>query len=101
MFGILRMLAAMVAMKTFLVTVFVTILGVTLYNLISEILEEIATVMVDKLDGIQAPTGQAVAELTGVAGWMGGLLNLDDCLAFIISIVILKFTLRKIPFLKW
>lgn len=38
---------------------------------------------------------------SGLLGWIANCLKLPECFQIIMSGYFLKFTLRKIPFLKW
>lgn len=89
--------------KGFLGGTFIALLIVALYDLVVRIIEEVGEWAIDRIsqatEGISGvPSG---LDFVGVAGYMAGQLRLVDCMAWVVTMVMLKFTLRKIPFLRW
>lgn len=79
-----------------------TILSVVLYNLVVEVLGEVLEFVIDQLQGVSGPSGSSgVMSFTGFGAWWVTHLRLPECLSFILSCVVIKWTVRKIPFLKW
>jgi hypothetical protein len=99
--GILRLLIKISAIKVFLGGLFMTIFGIVLYNVLTDIINEMLVFTLDSLNGVEADTTSAVASFTGVAAWFADKLQFQECVAFALSIVALKWTLRKIPFVRW
>jgi len=97
-FGVLR------GYKLFFGGLLMTILGVVLYNLVAEIIGEVLSW---GLTAIRSETSGLVAEgapsvgLSGVGAWMAGVLRVPEMLSVVINIVMVKWVLRKIPFVRW
>jgi len=76
------------------------ILGIVVYNLVVDIIEEILNYVITQIASIQQISVTSPS-VSGFAGWVVACLKIPECLAVVISIVMIKFTLRKIPFLRW
>ncbi len=88
------------SLKTFASGALMVVLGIILYNLAVEMIEEvmnfaITTINGTEVDSITNPT------FTGFVGWVLAAFKIPECIAVIISCVSIKFILRKIPFLHW
>jgi len=90
----------MFTLKIFMGGVFMTILAVIGYNLIVEVVAETLEFAMLKIAG-QNVNGVTNPNITGFAGWFIGQIKIPEVFAVITTIVFLKWTLRKIPFLKW
>ncbi len=90
------------AWKVFLVGGFLAFLMVNVYNLVSEIILELLTFVSDQIAALTVPGSVGpIYQFTGLAGWFMVQFQVPQCVAFIVSVVLLKWTLRKIPFLRW
>jgi hypothetical protein len=90
------------AYKTFWIVGFIGFLAVGLYSLFLYGVQDILTTMLAKFQEVQQPgTTPALTGFASLTGWLLNCLKLPQCLAFIIDILILKWSLRKIPFIKW
>lgn len=82
-----------------------TLLVIVLYNLVVEFFDEVLQWVVQKLGGITAPGGTIssfdVGSISSLGAWLVSTMRIPECLAFIITVIILKWTLRKIPFIRW
>lgn len=88
--------------RVFLVVGFMSFLMVYVYNLASDMLLEVLNWVTDQAGAVELQQGQtSVFNFTGFIGYMLGALKIPQCMSFIITIVSLKFMLRKIPFIKW
>lgn len=88
--------------RVFLVVGFMSFLTVYFYNLASDIISEVLTWVTTQAGAQQLQQGQtSIFNFTGFLGYMLGALKVPQCMSFIISMVALKFLLRKIPFIKW
>jgi len=77
-------------------------LSIGLYNLVVEIVIELSSYIINMLSTVSSPTGPSLtADFAGVAGYLAAHLKLVECFAFIVQVVVLKWTMVKIPFLKW
>lgn len=80
-------------------------LAVVLYNLVVEILDEVLQWVVGKLGGVTLPGGSVTsfdaAGISSLGAWLISTLKVPECFAFIISVIVLKWALRKIPFVRW
>lgn len=69
----------------------------TFYDITQIFLSYIVTKVGSDTTGLQSQT----VAMTGVAAYLAGKLRVPECISYILSIVILKWTLVKIPFVKW
>lgn len=95
-----RIVASIFSFKFFMSGVFMTIGGIILYNLMVEIVEEVFNFALSKagavsVEGITSPT------ITGFSAWFLAQLKVPEILSVIIACTIIRFSLRKIPFLNW
>jgi len=81
------------------------LLVVVLYNLVARILREVLMWTVDKVGGVTAPGAVVsnfdVASVSTLGAWLLTVLRIPECFAFMLSIILLKWSLRKIPFVRW
>jgi len=90
------------AWKVFIVGGFLAFLAVSLYSLFLYAVTDITGYMSTTLGAVSAPGGVAsIGNFTGFIGWFASTMKLPQCLSFIVDVVLLKWTLRKIPFIKW
>lgn len=90
------------AWKSVLLVTFLGFAMIFVYNLIVDVVQEALTWALTQAGSIPVPEGHSsVFAFTGFVGWFMSVLKLPECMSFIISMVTLKFLLRKIPFLKW
>ena len=88
--------------KSFFKVIFFSALAVIIYNLGCDVVQEVFNFLSSKLQGIDSSgIVSPVLQLSGFAAWLAIHLRLPDMITFAITIYLLKFTLRKIPFLKW
>lgn len=95
-----RILAGIFSLKTFFSLMFMTIIGVVLYNLACDVIEEILNFTVSHLSGTSVGT-VTNPSFSGFAGWMISNLKIPECLSVIISCTSIRFIVTKIPFLHW
>jgi hypothetical protein len=81
----------------------ITILGVVLYNLIVDVVQECFTFALSQVNGIDGGSGppSTSIQFVGLAGYLASHLKLTNCFAWIINVTLLKWLLAKIPFIKW
>jgi len=90
------------AWKSVLLVTAMGFIAIVAYNLIVDVVQESLNWALTKAGTIPVPEGHSsVFQFTGFVGWFMGVLKIPECMSFIISMVGLKFLLRKIPFLKW
>lgn len=81
------------------------ILIVCIYNLFTRIITESFTWVLGIVQGIDAPGGSvgtmSIASYTALGAWVANTTKLPQCFAFMLSCVLLKWSFRKIPFLRW
>lgn len=79
--------------------------GIIIYNTISKLLGETLTWVVEKTGGIDAPgaviSSFDVGALSSVGAWMCTIMKIPECFAFMITCILAKWTLRKIPLIRW
>ncbi|PKN53386.1 MAG: hypothetical protein CVU55_01830 [Deltaproteobacteria bacterium HGW-Deltaproteobacteria-13] len=80
--------------------VYMVILGIILYNLVVEILEEVMNYAITTIGGVSV-AGFTSPSLTGFAGWFLAQIKLPESFAVMVTCISIKFILRKIPFLHW
>lgn len=95
-----RLLAGVFGLKFFMSGVYMLILGIILYNLIVEVLEEVMNFAVTQMSGVSAGT-VASPTIAGFAGWFLAQIKLPEAFAVMVTCITIKFILRKIPFLHW
>jgi len=96
--------AIFVGWRGVILATFLSFLGINLYNLFCTIVTElsgfITTMLSSRAPGVPgAPS--LIGELFGTAAYLAIHLKLIEQFNFMISIVILKWVVVKIPFLKW
>lgn len=83
--------------------ILVSIIGIVVYNLIVDVTEEILTFILGQLQGVQQPDGMpsSAYQFSGLAAYLANHLRLVACFTFIISTIVVKWIVAKIPFIKW
>ncbi len=90
------------AYKSFFIVGFIAVLCVALYSIFLYGVQDILTTMLSKFGDVTQPgTTPQMGGFTGLAGWLLNCFKIPQCLAFIIDILVLKWTVRKIPIIKW
>lgn len=90
------------AKKTLLLVTFLSFLGVALYGVFLHGVEDILDSILLYATDIDTPgSSPELGNFTNLTGWVLDCFKLPECLAFIVDIIILKWTLRKIPIIKW
>lgn len=74
---------------------------VVVFNTFYDITQIVLQFMVSKVGEGGTGLSSSTVEMTGVAAYLAGKLRIPECVSYILSIVILKWTLVKIPFVKW
>lgn len=88
--------------KAFFITGFLAFLAASLYSLLLYGVEDILTTVQAYTANVQQPGSTPNFQaFTGLAGWLLVQFKIPQCLTFIIDIILLKWTLRKIPLIKW
>lgn len=81
------------------------LLVVALYNLVVTVIEEVLTWVGGKLQGVDSPElllgTLNVSEMSSLAGWLVDVMKIPECFAFMVSVILLKWSLRKIPLIRW
>jgi multisubunit Na+/H+ antiporter MnhC subunit len=95
-----RLLAGVFGIKFFMGTLLMTILGVVLYNGLVDIVQEVFNFAISQAGG-NSPSSITSPTITGFAGWFLANLYVPETFAVVITCVVIRFTLRKIPFLNW
>jgi len=88
--------------KSVLLVTFLGFLMIVVYNLLCEMVQELLTWIISQVSDVSMPEGGTNSfSFSGLAGWFMSSLKIPECMSFIISMVMLKWTLRKIPLIKW
>lgn len=95
-----RIVGSVFGLKFFMSGVMMTILGIIIYNLICEVIQEILNFGLAKIGAISS-TGITGPSVSGFAAWLAIQLRAPECVAVMVSFAALGFFLRKIPFLRW
>lgn len=97
LFGGWRTWVGAVAIKLLLVVV--------LYNLVVTVIGEVLSWVAGKIQGIDMPDALGstlnVGDMSSLAGWLVDIMKIPECFAFMVSVIILKWSLRKIPLIRW
>jgi hypothetical protein len=105
--GLVRILGSLFgSWRTWLGAILIkTILVVVVYNVISRAFGNVLTWVAGKLADVAAPSGTvtsiSVADWSLVGAWLVNTLQIPNAFAFVLSVIILKWTLRKIPLVRW
>jgi hypothetical protein len=89
------------AWKVFFSGVFLAFLGVTLFGLANYIIEDLLGWVIAKMTAVVVPELGAGYSFTGFVGWGVSVFKIPECMAFIIAMVTVKWTMRKIPLIRW
>lgn len=95
-----RILGATFGLKFFMSGVLMTIIGVVLYNIIVDVIEEVMNFALAQVNGVSAGSITSPT-ISGFAGWFLAQVKLPECFAIMVTCISIRFILRKIPFLKW
>ena len=88
--------------RTFFMGSFLLVVVIYAYNLIHDILEEMIDFLVNHYSEVSMPTGfESTYSFSGLLGWLVSVLQIPECVAFMVTMIALKFTLRKIPLIRW
>jgi hypothetical protein len=74
---------------------------VVVFNTFYDITQIVMTFAVSKVGSSSTGMNAQVVQVTGLAAYLAGKLRIPECVSYILSMVILKWTLVKIPFVKW
>lgn len=95
-----KVVGSVFGLKFFMSGVLMTIIGIILYNMVVEIIEEVMNFALTQINGVS--TGAVISPtISGFAGWFLTQVKLPECFAIMVTCISIRFILRKIPFLKW
>jgi hypothetical protein len=90
------------AWEVFLTVTFMAVLAVCLYGVFLYALNDVLGYVLTSMRAINQPASSpSFTNFVGFTGWMLSELKVPQCIAFIVDIILLKWALRKIPFVKW
>lgn len=95
-----RIVSSVFSLKFFAGGLMMAILGVVLYNIIVEVVQETLNFGIAQISGVSS-SGISSPSISGFAGWFLANIKVPETFAVIVTCVALKFVLRKIPFLNW
>lgn len=95
-----RVVGSVFGLKFFMSGVLMSIIGIILYNLVVDVIEEVMNFTLTQINGVTT-TGIASPTISGFAGWFLAQIKLPECFAIMVTCISIRFILRKIPFLKW
>lgn len=88
--------------KTFAVLVLGSLASVMIFNVFVDIVEIFLNWVVGTLDDTTMPEGISQSfSFTALAAYLAIHLKIAESFALVLSVVLLKWSLVKIPFLKW
>jgi len=82
-------------------TIGAAIATVVVFNTFYDITQIILAFVVSRVGSESSSLQSQSVSITGLAAYLAGKLRIPECISYILSIVILKWTLVKIPFVKW
>jgi hypothetical protein len=93
----------MVGWKAIILVTLLSYASIMLYNLYCTIIQEIINFAIAASADAENPGGITAGAMNaaGLAGYLVSKLRLVECFNFAISTIVLKWTLVKIPFIKW
>ena len=83
------------ALKIFILGLFTTVLPTIIYKFITKYMIDCLNIFVDKT-GSSCGSSLTI-DLVGVGAYLAGQTGIPECLAILMSAVVLKFTLKMIP----
>jgi hypothetical protein len=91
--------------KSILVVSLVAFLTITAFNMVLVAWQQITTFAMDKISStVEAANISGSLQgfnFTGFVGYMLGCFKVPEMCSFAVTIIMLKFVLRKIPFIRW
>lgn len=94
--------AKWLAWKSVVALLVTSVLGIVLYNLVTEIVGELFQFVQSQMSQLSSQGLSGVAiQLTGLGAWIGERLKVPEQVALMVSFVCAKWAIVKIPFLKW
>lgn len=75
-------------------------IGIIIYNVCCELVDQLLMFVTDKLTSTSVP-GSATVQITGFAAWFLTMLLVPQMLSYAVTMVGIKWCLRKIPFIRW
>lgn len=95
-------LSVLAGWKSFIVVVLGALASVMIFNVFVDISEICLNWVVSSLGAVSTPEGVSQTfSFAGLAGYLAVHLRLAEAFALVLSIVLLKWALVKIPFVKW
>lgn len=86
--------------RTWSITIFLTSCLAGLWNTIVDLINILLTKAVQLVSSVVAPEAVSI-NLSGLTAYFAETFRFSQCLAVIFSAYLLKFILRKIPFIRW
>lgn len=94
--------AKWLAWKTVVAFLVTTVLGIVLYNVVSEILGELLDWVSTQISAVSYEGIEGAAlEFTGLGAWFADRLQIPEQVGVMVSFVSMKWLVVKVPFLKW
>lgn len=88
--------------KTFLVLIVGALASVMMFNVFVDIVEIVLNWLVSQLSDVSMPEGVSQSfSFTALAAYLAIHLKVAESFSLVLSVVLLKWALVKIPFLKW
>lgn len=94
-------LALFAGWKTFLGVLVTGVVGVLIFNVAVDLIEAGLTWVLSAMGGVTNPGLPESGSITGLAAYLAGHLKVVECIGLVCSVVLLKWMVVKIPFLKW
>lgn len=94
-------LAVFAGWKTFLGVLVTGLVGVLMFNVAVDLIEAGLSWVLSAMGGVANPGLPESGSITGLAAYLAGHLKVVECIGLVCSVVLLKWMMVKIPFLKW
>ena len=95
-------LSVLAGWKTFAVLVLGSLAGVMIFNVFVDLAEIILNWVLAQLGNITMPNGISQSfSFSGLAAYLAVHLKIAESFALVLSVILLKWGLVKIPFVKW
>lgn len=94
-------LALFAGWKTFLGVLVTGLVGVLIFNVAIDLIEAGLTWVLSSLGNVSDPGLPGSSSITGLGAYLAMHLKLVECVGLVCSVVLLKWMVVKIPFLKW
>ncbi len=90
------------ATKIILTTLFIVVLPVVIFNVVTDIIEILVDFANAKVQSVEVNSSLfTVYQFTGLAGWLIQAFKIPEAFSVVVSGIVCSLVLRSIPFVRW